>query len=146
MINRFSTFLKLFVNLFLVVLGPCCCVRAFSVVVASEGSSALQLVGFSLWWLLLLQSTSSGCRGFSSCGSWALELRLSSKWAQLPCGIWDLSSWTRGGTCVPALAGTLLTTGPPGTSPNSLHLISKNTSSMVPDVFLEYNSHLISVC
>ena len=35
MINRLSMFLKLFVNLLLVVLGPCCCVRAFSVVVAS---------------------------------------------------------------------------------------------------------------
>ena len=38
--------------------------------------------GFSLWWLLLLWSLGSRCMGFSSCGSQALEHRLSS------CGTW----------------------------------------------------------
>ena len=28
----------------------------------------LQCMGFSLWWLLLLQSMGSRCTGFSSCG------------------------------------------------------------------------------
>ena len=53
-------------------------VHGFSLVAASGGYSSLQCVGFSLRWLLLLQSTGSRCEGFSSCGSWALEHRLSS--------------------------------------------------------------------
>ena len=53
-----------------------------SLVVASRGYSSLWCVGFSLQWLLLLQSMGSRCTGFSSCGSWALECRLSS------CGAW----------------------------------------------------------
>ena len=40
--------------------------RRLSLVVASGGYSSLCCMGFSLWWLLLLQST-----GFSSCGTWA---------------------------------------------------------------------------
>ena len=40
--------------------------------------SSLQCTGFSLQWLLLLQSTGSRHAGFSSCGTWALEHRLSS--------------------------------------------------------------------
>ena len=50
----------------------------FSLVAASGGYSLLQCAGFSLRWLLLLQSTGSRRAGFSSCGSWALERRLSS--------------------------------------------------------------------
>ena len=71
----------LFIYLFLAMLGLCCCARAFS----SCGERGLLFVwcmGFSLWWLLLLQSMGSRCTGFSSCGSWALEQRLSS------CGTW----------------------------------------------------------
>ena len=49
-----------------------------SLVVASGGYSSLQCVGFSLQWLLLLWSMGSRHAGFSSCGSWALEHRLSS--------------------------------------------------------------------
>ena len=54
---------------------------------------------------------------FSSCGSRALELRLSScgAQAQLLCGMWE-SSWTRGRSCVPALAGGFSATVPPGKS------------------------------
>ena len=47
-------------------------------VVASGGYSSLRCAGFSLRWLLLLRSTGSGRVGFSSCGSRALERRLSS--------------------------------------------------------------------
>ena len=43
----------------LAVLGLCCCVQAFSSLV-SGGCSLVGVPGFSLWWLLLLQST--GCR------------------------------------------------------------------------------------
>ena len=57
-------------------------VRGLSLVVVSRGYSSLWCAGFSLWWLLSLQSMGSRCVGFSSCGSWALEHRLSS------CGAW----------------------------------------------------------
>ena len=53
-------------------------VHGLSLVAESGGYSLLWCAGFSLWWLLLLWSMSSGQAGFSSCGSWALERRLSS--------------------------------------------------------------------
>ena len=46
-------------------------------VVASGSYSSLQSAGFSSQWLLLW-NTGSRCVGFSSCGLWALEHRLSS--------------------------------------------------------------------
>ena len=52
--------------------------RGLSLVAASKGYSSLRFVGFSLRWLLLLRSTGSRSTGFSSCGSQALEHRLSS--------------------------------------------------------------------
>ena len=39
--------------------------------VAKRGGSSLRCMGFSLRWLLLLQSTGSRFAGFSSCGTWA---------------------------------------------------------------------------
>ena len=57
-------------------------VRSLSLVAASGGYSSLRYAGFSLRWLLLLRSTGSRHGGFSSCGSQALEHRLSS------CGAW----------------------------------------------------------
>ena len=51
-------------------------------VAASGGYSSLQCAGFSLWWLLLLQSTGSRCVGFSSCGAWAQQLWLTGFRAQ----------------------------------------------------------------
>ena len=65
--------------------------------------SSLLCMGFSLRWLLLLQSMGSRCAGFSSCGARA----------QLLCGMWDLP---RSGLepVSPALAGGFLTTAPPG--------------------------------
>ena len=45
--------------------------HGLSLIAASEGYSLLQCMGFSLWWLLLLQSTGSRSVGFSSCGRWA---------------------------------------------------------------------------
>ena len=45
--------------------------RGLSPVAASGGYSSLRFVGFSLQWLLLLQSTGSRHVGFSSCGTWA---------------------------------------------------------------------------
>ena len=46
----------------------------FSLVAASGGYSSLRCAGFSLQWLLLLQSTGSRHTGFSSCGTWAQQL------------------------------------------------------------------------
>ena len=56
--------------------------RRLSLVEASRGYSSLRCAGFSLRWLLLLRSTGSRHMGFSSCGSQALEHRLSSCGAQ----------------------------------------------------------------
>ena len=52
-------FIYLFIYLLLDVLGLCCCVWAFSLVVASGGCSSLRCAGFSLRWLLLLRSMGS---------------------------------------------------------------------------------------
>ena len=46
-----------------------------SLVAASGGYSSLRCTGFSLLWLLLLQSTGSRRAGFSSCSTWAQQLR-----------------------------------------------------------------------
>ena len=51
--------------------------RGLSLVAASRGYSSLRCMGFSLRWLLLLWSMGSRHVGFSSCGTRALESRLS---------------------------------------------------------------------
>ena len=62
--------------------------RQLSLVAVSRGYSSLWCAGFSSQWLLLLQSMGSAwasvvaARRLSSCGSQALECRLSS------CGTW----------------------------------------------------------
>ena len=53
-------------------------VRGLSLVAASGGYSSLQCAGFSLRWLLSLWSTGSRRAGFCSCGTRALEHKLSS--------------------------------------------------------------------
>ena len=96
--------------------GLCCCAWAFSS--CSEGGySSLWCTDFSLRWLLFLWSVGSRHAGFSSCGSRALEGKLSS------CGTWALllrSMWDLPGPGLepvsPALAGEFLTTAPPGKS------------------------------
>ena len=52
--------------------------RGLPLVAASRGYSSLRCAGFSLQWLLLLRSMGSRSVGFSSCGTRALECRLSS--------------------------------------------------------------------
>ena len=54
----FFFLINLFI-LFLAALGLRYCAQAFSLVAASKGYSSLQCTGFSLRWLLLLQSTGS---------------------------------------------------------------------------------------
>ena len=116
-------FLFFFLNLFYLFIYFWLCwvfvaVHGLSLVVASGGYSSLHCAGFSLQWLLLLQSTGSSCMGFSSCGSWALECRLSScgARAQLVCGMWDLPGPGLK-PVYPALAGRFLTTAPPWKPP-----------------------------
>ena len=98
-----------------------CRVQAFLVAV-SGGYSLLWCTGFLLWWLLLLRSTGSRCMGFSSCGSWALERRLSScgTWAYLLHSMWDLPGPGLKPVS-PALAGGFLATVPPGKSLSVFH-------------------------
>ena len=76
--------LFIFKNLFILFIFGCVgsvAACGLSLVAASGGYSSLQCVGFSLQWLLLLLSMGSRCTGFSSCGSRALEHRLSSSGA-----------------------------------------------------------------
>ena len=124
-----ATFIFIFL-IFLAVLGLCCCAaRGLSLVAVSRAYSSLWCTGFSLWWLLLLQSTGSRpvasvvvAHGLISCGLRALEHRLSScgAWAQLLCGMCDFPG--PGIEPVsPALAGGFLTTVPPG-KPSVLYL------------------------
>ena len=89
-------------------MGLRCCTRAFS----SCGKRGLLFVavrGFSLQWLLLLRSRGSRRAGFSTCGSRALQCRLSS------CGARALvaprhvgSSRTRDRTRVPCIGRWIL--------------------------------------
>ena len=99
---------------FLAASGLCCCTLAFSSC-GKWGYSLLWCAGFSLRWLLLLQSTGSRCTGLSSCGSRAPERRLSScgTRAQLLRGMGDPPGPGLE-PVFPALAGGFLTTAPPG--------------------------------
>ena len=80
-----------------------------SLVVVSGGYSSLQRKGFSLWWLLLLQSMGSRHVGFSSCGMQAQQLQLTGSRAQAQqlwhtglVALWHVgSSRTRARTRVP---------------------------------------------
>ena len=88
------------------------------------GYFSLRIMGFSFWWLLLLQSTGSRLSGFSSCITQAWQLGLTNSRAeaqqfgtqgQLLLGMWNLP---RPGIepVSSALAGLLLSTAPPGKS------------------------------
>ena len=63
----FILYKNIFIYLFLVALGLCCCAAALL---------WLRCVGSSLQWLPSLQSRGSRRVGFSSCGSWVPEHRL----------------------------------------------------------------------
>ena len=97
-----------------------------SLVAASGGYSSLRCTGFSLRWLLLLRSMGSRHAGFSSCGAWALESRLSScgARAQLLRGKCNLPG-PQMEPASPALSGRFLLPAiePPG-SPCTVILVS----------------------
>ena len=57
------------------------------------------------------------CRAGGLCSSCRTQ-------AQLPSGVWDLSSVTRDRTCIPCIRSKILTTGPPGKSPICLNLFT----------------------
>ena len=134
----FKVFLKILFYLFIfwlhwVFIAAC----RSSLVAASGGYSSLWCTGFSLQWLLLLQSTGSRRVGFSSCGMLAQQLWLAgsraptrvsscSTWAQLLRGTWDLPGPGLE-PMFPALAGTFLTTAPPG-KPQQVHFMFKETN------------------
>ena len=61
--------------------------HGLSLVLASRGFSSLQCVGFSLWWLLLLQSTGSRRAGFGSCGTRASVVVVHRLSCSKACGI-----------------------------------------------------------
>ena len=68
--HSFFFLIDLFIYLFILAAsGLCCCTWAFSS--CSERDSSLRCVGFSLQWLLLLQSMGFRRAGFSSCGTQA---------------------------------------------------------------------------
>ena len=138
MIIKFSLFL-IYLFIYLWLHWVLVAVRRLSLVAVSRGYSSLWCAGFSLRWFLLLWSMGlrragfsscsmagsvvAACRpqsvGFSSCGSLALERRLSScgAQAQLLRHMWDLPG--PGIEPVsPALACGFLTTAPPGKSLN----------------------------
>ena len=82
--------------------------RRLSLVAVSWGYSSLRCTGFPLLWLLLLRSMGSRCAGFSSCGSRALERRLSSVCMGLV-ALWHVgSSRTRARTRVPCISRWIL--------------------------------------
>ena len=78
--------------------------RGLSLVAVSGGYSLLRCVGFSLWWLLLLQSMGSRCAGFSSCSTRAQELWRTGLAAPRHVG----SSRTRARTRVPCTGRRIL--------------------------------------
>ena len=81
--------LFLFIYLVLVALGLCCCMWAFSSYKSRGLLSGWVGTGFSLWRLLLLQSTGSRCLGFRSCSMQAQELRLAGSWVPGRPQLWD---------------------------------------------------------
>ena len=95
--------------------------RGLSLVAVSGGCSSFHCAGFSLRWLLSLRSAGSRRTGFTSCGSQALERRLSScgAQAQLLHGMWDLPGPGLKPVSL-ALAGGFLTTAPPGKPQNTI--------------------------
>ena len=96
-----------------------------SLVEANGSHSSLRHLDFSLWWFLLLQST-----GSRYVGSVIVVHGLSCSEA---CGIFP----DRGSNpCPPALAGGLLTTGPPGKSLEFLLIVCASMLSRFSHVWL----------
>ena len=100
----FHKFIYLFIYFYFWLHWVFVAVRGLSLVVARGGYSSLRWAGFSLWWLLLLQSRGSRCVGFSSCGTWAQKLWRTGLVAPRHMG----SSRTRARTRVPCIGRRIL--------------------------------------
>ena len=101
----FNKFIYLFICIYFWLRWVFVAAHGLSLVVVSGGYSSMWCTGFSLQWLLLLQSTGSRCTGFSSCSAWAQLLH---SMQDLPGpGLKPVS---------PALKGGFLITAPPGKS------------------------------
>ena len=71
-INARTKIIKLFLFIYLFLAAwVFVATHRLSLVAASGGYSSLWCAGFSLWWLLLLQSMGSRHMGFSSCSTQA---------------------------------------------------------------------------
>ena len=80
--SEFFLFSYLFIYLFIYGGVGSSLLCGLSLVAASRGYCSLQCAGFSLRWLLLLQSTGFRHVSFSSCGTWAQELWFTGSRAQ----------------------------------------------------------------
>ena len=77
-----TVFLKKFLFIYLWLCRVFVAACRLSLAAASGGCSSLRCAGFSLRWLLLLQSMGSRHAGFSSCDMWAQSLWLVGSRAQ----------------------------------------------------------------
>ena len=109
--------------------------RLSLVAVSSRAALQLQFAGFSLWQLLLLQSTESRAHGLQQLQLSILEHRLSScrTQDQLAHCIWNLLGPEIEPIC-PVLAGRFLTTGPPGKSCLSFQIIIMKQDFFFPSL------------
>ena len=99
--NKFYLFIYLFIYLWLCWVFVAVC--RLSLVAASGDYSSLRCTGFSLRWLLLLQSTSSRRVGFSSCGMGSVVVAHGLS-CSAACGIFQ----TRARTRVPCIGRRIL--------------------------------------
>ena len=90
--------------------------HGLSLVAASRDYSSLLCTGFSLQWLLLLQSTGSRCMGFSGCGTRAQQLWRTGLVVPRHVG----SSRTRARTHVPCIGRRILNDCPTREVPTML--------------------------
>ena len=100
-----------FYNLFIYGYTGSSWLHVLSLIAANRGYS-LRYMGFSLWWLLSLQSRCSRVHGLP-------ELWLTVLITPRHMG----ASWTRDWTYVPALVGRFLTTRPPGKSEHFIFVL-----------------------
>ena len=124
-ITQFSFFFLNYLFIYLYMLGLCCGVQAFS----SWGEQGL-LSGCSAW--------ASHCGGLSfyrAQSLWSLGFRKCSTQTQLPCGTWNLPGPGMEPVS-PVLAGTFLTTGPPGKSLFS-YIDNNYNFNGDPNIFLQ---------
>ena len=100
---------KYFKNFLLLLCWVFAAAYRLHLVVVSRGYSLWQCMGFSLWWLLLVQSTGCRCLCFGSCSSWAQPL-----WHMGLVALRHMGSSQTGIEPVSAvLAGRVLATVPP---------------------------------